>query len=288
MMKKILFAVMLASACGEDGTAVDPMSFMPKLPSVEVPVVADVSTPVVVAQPVATPAPVMQFDDALAQGRALAAKGDRDGAKQMLEAAIKLDKKRAEPHVELARLYIADGQRGLAVAAAKKATKLAPLSSQAWNTQGRAELVAFDYDAAIEAFSRACELDANNIWAWNNLGYTELQLKKYDEAVEHLTEATSRKGATGYMYNNLGTALEQLGKLDEARLAFESGGTLGSKEAASSRKRLEGVTSIATGDEPKADKPEPKPEKTFDNTEGGSDDAAVDAGVGSDDTKGTN
>ncbi len=288
MMKKILFAVMLASACGEDGTAVDPMSFMPKLPSVEVPVVADVSMPAVV-QPVAIAAPVMptQFDDALAQGRALAAQGDRDGAVKMLEAAIKLDKNRAEPHVELARLYIVDGQRGLAVAAAKKATKLAPLSSQAWNTQGRAELVAFDYDAAIEAFSRACELDANNIWAWNNLGYTELQLKKYDEAVEHLTEATSRKGATGYMYNNLGTALEQLGKLDEARLAFESGGNLGSKEAMSSRKRLEGVTSIATGDEPKAEKPEPKPQ-TFDNTEGG--DEPVDAGdVGSDDqSKGTN
>src|SRR5580698_4122141 len=115
MMKKILFAVMLASACGEDGTAVDPMSFMPKLPSVEVPVVADVSTPVIVAPTPVVVAMPTQFDDALAQGRALAGKGERDGAKQMLEAAIKLDKKRAEPHVELSRLYIADGQRGLAV-----------------------------------------------------------------------------------------------------------------------------------------------------------------------------
>jgi tetratricopeptide (TPR) repeat protein len=272
MMKKILFALLVASGCGgDDGVATDPMSFMPKLPSVDVPYVVDslnvqpASAPIAQTPVAQTPAMPTQFDDALAQGRALAEKGDRDNAKLMFEAAITLDKKRAEPHVELSRLYIAEGQRGLAIAAAKKGTKLAPLSSQAWNTQGRAELAAYNYDDAIEAFSRACELDQNNIWAWNNLGYTELQLKKYDEAAQHLTEATSRKGAAGYMYNNLGTALEQLGKFDEARLAFESGGKLGSKEAASSRKRLEGVTSVAKAD----DKPEvKKPEaQTFDHGE---------------------
>ena len=268
MMKKMLFALLVASGCGDDAVAVDPMSFMPKFSTQTR--VAEVSQPVAVqTQPVSAPAqtPVAptQFDDALAQGRALAAKGDRDGAVQMLEAAIKLDKKRAEPHIELARVYIADGKRGLAIAASKKGTKLAPLSSLAWNTQGRAELVAFNYDDAIEAFSRACELDQNNIWAWNNLGYAELQLKKYDEAVEHLTEATSRKGATGFMYNNLGTALEQLGRFDEARLAFDSGGKLGSREAASSRKRLEGVDSVAKADPtPEPKQPEPK---SFDHGE---------------------
>jgi tetratricopeptide (TPR) repeat protein len=283
MMKKLLFAAMLAACGGDERVAVDPMSFMPTLPPVEAPVVAELATQAIAPVAAPTPAPT-QFDDALQQGRALAAKGDRDGAVTMFEAAIKLDKKRAEPHVELARIYIAESQRGLAVAASKKATKLAPLSSQAWNTQGRAELTAFDYDAAIEAFSRACELDQNNVWAWNNLGLTELQLKKYDEAVEHLTEATSRKGATGYMYNNLGTALEQLGRFDEARLAFDSGGQLGSREAASSRKRLEGVTSVAKAEA----KPEPKKvdAQTFDHGEDmpeiqqGSDDevAAPDAG----------
>ena len=277
MMKKLLFAAMLAACGGDDGVATDPMSFMPKLPTVEAPVVAEAPVVTPVVAPVEKPAAPTQFDDALTQGRALVSKGDRDGAIAMFEAAIKLDKKRAEPHVELARIYIDEGQRGLAIAAAKKGTKLAPLSTQAWNTQGRAELAAFNYDNAIEAFSRACELDQNNIWAWNNLGYTELQLKKYDEAVEHLTEATSRKGATGYMYNNLGTALEQLGRFDEARLAFDSGGKLGSKEASSSRKRLEGVTSVAKADDqPEAKKPEPQ---TFDH---GEDMPAPDPQVGSD------
>ncbi len=287
-MKKILFALLLASGCGDDAVAVDPMSFMPKLPTqTRVAEVSPVDNVKPVSAPVQAPVAPTQFDDALAQGRALAAKGDRDGAVQMLEAAIKLDKKRAEPHIELARVYIADGKRGLAIAAAKKGTKLAPLSSLAWNTQGRAELTAFNYDDAIEAFSRACELDQDNVWAWNNLGYAELQLKKYDEAAEHFTEATSRKGATGFMYNNLGTALEQLGRFDEARLAFESGGKLGSREAASSRKRLEGVDSIAKADpQPQTKQPEAK---SFDHGEDmpeiqtGSDVQNADGSAGSDD-----
>src|SRR5580698_4788029 len=130
MMKKILFALLVASGCGGEGKVVDPMSFMPKLPTVEAPTkMAEQTKPVEQPVVVQTPVAPTQFDDALAQGRALAAKGDRDGAVQMLEAAIKLDKKRAEPHIELARVYIADGKRGLAIAASKKGTKLAPLSS---------------------------------------------------------------------------------------------------------------------------------------------------------------
>ena len=270
--RSVLCALLFSmAACGGDSErGVDPMSFMPKLPVVEQSVAQ--SEPVVTpikATPVEAPLVIpTKFDDALAQGKELAAKGDAANAKLMLEAAAKLDKKRAEPHMELAKIYITSGERGLAMAAANKAVKLAPLSSQAWNTKGRAELNRFAYDDAIEAFSKAVELNQDNVWAWNNLGYTELQLKKYDEAVEHLSQATQKKDAAGFMFNNLGTALEHLDRLDEARVAFEAGGKLGSKEALSSRKRLEGVKSIAIVDT--HDKPDMKPDvtHTFDNTEG--------------------
>jgi tetratricopeptide (TPR) repeat protein len=227
--------------------------------------------PVTVA--VDDPAPPTDFDDALAQGRALASKGDRAGATEMFQAAARLDKKRVEPHIELARLYIAGGERGLAAAAANKAVKLAPYSSLAWNTKGRADLARFAYDDALESFTKAVELDRDNVWAWNNLGFTELQLKHYDDAAVHLSEATTRKGATGYMWNNLGIALEQLDRLDEARHAFEEGGKLGSSEALASRKRLEGVKSIAVATDDGA-KPESKATsevKGYDLNEGSSD-----------------
>jgi tetratricopeptide (TPR) repeat protein len=269
-IRSILFALILPACGGERETptvASNSNDQLAKPVQVSAPVpVPKAAEPVkVVLDEQPLPTPPTQFDDALAQGRAAAEKGDRPRAREMFEAAIKLDKTRAEPHIELARLFISTGDRGMAIAAAKKGVKLAPLSSQAWNTKGRAELARFSYDDAIEAFSKAVELNRDNIWAWNNLGFAELQLKKYEVAAEHFAEATNRKGATGYMFNNLGTALEHLDRLDEARAAFDAGGKLGSQEAMASRKRLEGVKSIAI-----ANKDEVKSTKdtTYDTNEG--------------------
>jgi tetratricopeptide (TPR) repeat protein len=169
------------------------------VPAPEAPAKVD-PAPVAAVEPASTagPAKVVEaavpttFDDCMTQGRAAAAKGDHARAKEMFDAAIKLDNKNPAPHIELARLYIAIHDKSLAVAEANKAVKLAPTSSMAWNTKGRAELNRFGYDDAIEAFTKAVELNQDNVWAWNNLGYTELQLKKYEDAVEHLSEATSR------------------------------------------------------------------------------------------------
>ncbi len=285
MFSALFLVPALVPSCGGDASPVasdDGNPAFTRALTLPMPTVTQVSTPapVAVVAPAALPVAPTKFDDALAQGKDLAAKGDTVNAREMFEAAIKLDKKRAEPHIELARMFIATHERGLAMAAANKAVKLAPDSSLAWNTLGRAELNRFNYDGAETAFEKAVEVNADNVWAWNNLGLVELQLKKYDEAAVHFTEATNRKGATGYMFNNLGIALEQLDRLDEARTAFEKGGGVGSSEAVASRKRLEGVKSIAIA------APAPMPEaKTYDNTEESSpspsegSDVAPDAGV---------
>lgn len=185
-----------------------------------------------------------KFTELMAEGKKLAAAGKYGDAKEMFDAAAKLEKKNAEVHIEMARMYISMNEKGKAIASANKACKLAPASSLAWNTLGRAELNAFKYEEAISSFTKAVELNETNAFAWNNLGYTELQLKRYEDAVTHLTQATSLPDATGYMFNNLGTALEQLDQLDDARTAYEAGGKLGSVAASSSRKRLEGVDTV--------------------------------------------
>jgi len=246
----ILFSLVVAACGGESKTAAPtPVAPSPVVEPVKpaavveapkvVPVVPPVVTPAVVEHPVPT-----KYADAVEQGKQLAGKGDHVAAREMFEAAIKLDAKKAEPHIELARLYITTGDRGPAVIAAKRGVKLAPESSQAWNTLGRAELARFDYDKAIEAFAKSTQINPDNVWAWNNLGFAQLQLKHYHEAVDALVEATTRKGAEGYMFNNLGTAYEQLDMLDDARNAFGKGGELGSTSAVASRKRLEGVKTI--------------------------------------------
>jgi tetratricopeptide (TPR) repeat protein len=249
------------------------------------------------ANPAAAPEVPAKYADAMALGRTLEGTGDHATARIMFEAAAKLDKKRAEPHVELARSFIATGDRALAMTAAQKGVKLAPDSTGAWNTLGRAELLRKNYDGATDAFQKAVELDRDNAWAWNNLGFVQLETKHYDAALTALVEATSKPTATGYMWNNLGTAYEQLERFDEARDAFDKGGTLGSKEALASRKRLQGVTSVAVA-QPKetSDKqpaaeiqettPAVEPEQAGSGSGSGSDGAAVPA-AGSDATTST-
>ena len=282
-MRSILFALVL-SACGSDRVATPTVAQTtppPPAPVVVPDVPAPVSEPVKVEPPAVVDVMPTTYDDTMMQGRALASKGEHDRAKELFEAAAKLEPKKADPFIELSRLYISTNDKGLAVIAANKAVKLAPDSSLAWNTKGRAELNRFNYDKAIEAFGKATELNADNVYAWNNLGYTELQLEKYDEAVAALTEATTRKGAEGYMFNNLGTALEQLDRLDEARAAYEQGGKLGSVVAAASRKRLEGVTSIAIARQ--LEESEPETPKTYDvNEDSGDDDGSASGSDSSD------
>ena len=281
-MRSILFALVV-SACGGDRVPTPTVSQTNPPPPAPIvapdAAVAPVEPTRASDQPVAVDVMPTTFDDSMKQGKELAAKGEHTRAKELFEAAAKLEPKKADPFIELSRLYISTNDKALAVIAANKAVKLAPLSSQAWNTKGRAELNRFEYDKAVEAFSKAVELDRDNVWAWNNLGYTELQLKKYDEAALHLTEATTRKGAEGYMFNNLGTALEQLDKLDEARVAYEQGGKLGSKVASASRQRLEGVKSIAIAKELEHSEPT---DKTYDVNEGGDDDGSADGSDSSD------
>lgn len=251
--RSILFALVLpAAACGGDretpSTSLAPQDFLPR-PMASIGASQPLEGPTKLGEqpkPVEVKAPLpTKFADSISAGKDLVAKQKYGDAKEMFEAAIKLDKKSAEPHIELARMYIAMDERGLAMTHANKAVKLAPLSSLAYNTLGRAELNRKDYEGAILAFTNAIELNRENAFAWNNLGYTELLLKRYEDAAEHLTEATELPDATGYMFNNLGTALEHLDRVDEARLAYEAGGKLGSSSAVASRKRLEGVESIA-------------------------------------------
>lgn len=265
----IWFALVLAAGCGgkkDEPTVAStnpPPVFVDDAPKAAVP-------PVVVSEAPKTRVDVLEVEvmpgkyaDCIKLGKEMMAKGDHVKARELFEAAIALDKKKPTAYVELARSYIETNDKALALSHAKKGVKLAPESSSAYNTLGRAELLRFDYEAATVAFRQATELDPDNVWAWNNLGFVELTLKHYQEAVDALVEATSRKGTTGYMWNNLGTAYEHLDELDDARVAFEKGGDLGSAPAKSSRKRLEGVKSIAMQD--KAEKP--KSEQTFETRE---------------------
>jgi Flp pilus assembly protein TadD len=163
---------------------------------------------------------------------------------EVRSVSVPPDGERPETHLELARSFLTSGDRKQALAAARKAVKLAGSSSAAWNTLGRAQLAYHNYDDAITAFERAVELNPENAFAWNNLGFTLNTLELWDEAARALEAATASAEVTGYMWNNLGVAYEHLDRLDEARRAYERGAASGSQVAAHSRVRLEGVDTI--------------------------------------------
>jgi Flp pilus assembly protein TadD len=272
-LSAVLFALLIPlTACGGDRASSKPTP-------TPAPVVVQAPAPVPVVEPkpvakveiVSVEALPAKYVDCMTEGKLAAGKGDHAKARELFEEAAKLDKKQVDPHIELARSFIATSERGLAIKSATKATKLAPESGKAWNTLGRAELLRHNYDGAILAFRQSTELEPSNPWAWNNLGLVYMTVKDYVEATTALAEATSKPGAEGYMFNNLGLAYEQLDQLDDARIAFDKGGELGSVEAKASRKRLEGVKTVVVmetaKDEP-VDKVEPtQVEKTYDNAE---------------------
>src|SRR5262245_2486347 len=114
--RSILFALVLpAAACGGDRASTptpEPFKSEPKTSSVRPEPRTSTGfgeeRKAVEVKPLVIPT---KYDDALAMGRELIAKGSYGDAKEVLTAAIKLDKKKAEPHIEMARMYIALNER---------------------------------------------------------------------------------------------------------------------------------------------------------------------------------
>jgi tetratricopeptide (TPR) repeat protein len=251
LIRRVLFAVAVAAsaaACGDKPTTTPELAPEP-IPHRVVPGPAPETQPSVVTKSEAAPMPVpTDYADAMELGAKAVKAKDVVLARAMFDAASRLDDTRGEPQLELARLFLSMGDKKLALTSAKKATKLAPESSAAWNTLGRAQLARFAYDDAITAFEKAVDKNPKNAYAWNNLGFTMLELELWSEARNALEEATALPDATGYMFNNLGLAYEHLDMQDEALVAFAAGGEKGSADAKYNHGRLETGTTVASVD----------------------------------------
>jgi tetratricopeptide (TPR) repeat protein len=157
----------------------------------------------------------------------------------LYEHAATLEPDEAAPHIELARVYIAQQQPRAARKHAELALDREPTSG-AWNTLGRIELLDGDREAALEAFGKATEANPDNAWAWNNLGLVHLQLGQHVEAVAALERATSGDRPEGYMWLNLATAYERSDQVELARAAYRQAAKHGSDAAKAALARLDG------------------------------------------------
>ncbi len=255
-----LFAIALplAAACGgNSSSSVQPdpapitrsafgLSDTKPAPIITPAPVVTVEKPVTVEKVEPALPPPATYAEAMHRAQDLSDKGDHPGAIDALLAAVKLAPKSAAPHVELARLYLADGKIPVARKHALRATKLNPAWSGAWNTLGRVEMADGKLDDARGAFQTAIESNEDNAFAWNNMGLTYIYVEQWQDAADALDHAVAVKDAPAYMWNNLGVAYEHLDRLDEARHAYDQSAAAGSDAGKKSRARLEGVKSIVT------------------------------------------
>jgi tetratricopeptide (TPR) repeat protein len=263
----ILFAL-LVTACGDKAkprveTLTPVAEVAPPVPApapVPVPEVAVAAPDAGVPQVAVAPPPASEpdplpatFEERMKLGKKHAARGEVDEALAAFTAASAIRPADAAPHVEMARVLIADNDPASAGEQVDIALEKAPASSAAWNTKGRVLLVERQLEGAIYAFTRATQTNPANAWAWNNLGLALISAGKLDEAIEALETATGLPESEGYMFNNLGVAYERRSRVVEARSAYKQGAALGSSLARQSLIKLDEQTAMTEDGAPGID-----------------------------------
>ncbi len=148
---------------------------------------------------------------------------DRRGeAEGQLARALELDADHLEAHVELGRLYEAQGRLDAARSRYRRA--------QALGTQDPGVLVSLAQVLSRSGDDRAAvgiyeELDRSAVLSapvQSNWGNALMRLQRFDEAVERFREAIRIDPQYANAHFNIGVAMEQLGRPDEALAHYDS------------------------------------------------------------------
>ena len=136
---------------------------------------------------------------------------DRD-----LSRAIALNPSYARAHQYRSAVLVAMGRFEEAVASARRATELDPLSATASTTLGVRMYYAGQHDAAIEQLRRTLTAHEGFPVVHWGLGQTFRQLRQFDEAIAELRSAVTLSNESVYMRAWLAHALAEAGRRDEA------------------------------------------------------------------------
>src|SRR5438477_3299693 len=114
-----------------------------------------------------------------------------------------------------------DEQRAKAAEEKKKADE-----TKASFEQGRAALLAKNYDEAIRLFKESSDKDPTQHVIFANLADAYSQSKKYDDAAAAYNKAIELKPDEAAYYNNLGIVLGNAGKIDDATKSLQKAAEL--------------------------------------------------------------
>lgn len=172
----------------------------------------------------------LELDPALAEAYAslgfskLEYDWDWAGAQTAFEKALQLDANYATGRQWYSLYLNAMGRSEQAIAEARKALQLDPLSPVIAMALGSRLYHARRFDEAIEQFRKTLELDPNFVLAYHNLGRAHLLKGEYPQAIEALETALRlsgdqppRKAALGYAYALAGRQAEARSLLRELK-----------------------------------------------------------------------
>jgi serine/threonine protein kinase/Flp pilus assembly protein TadD len=141
---------------------------------------------------------------------------DWSGAERELKRAIELNPNNTSAHQWYTSYLSAMGRHDEAIARAKRAQELDPLSLVINTMVGRTFYFARQYDQAIEQFRKTLELDPNFALAQHFLGQAYEQKGMYDEAFAVFQKGITLSGGRSQMVAFLGHAYAVSGKRGEA------------------------------------------------------------------------
>ena len=144
--------------------------------------------------------------------------GDRDGARQLLEAALARrdrisEADRAHIQFDIAVLHSDEAGKQRALLAL---VKLDPHDAISWRGLAEAAMARREYQPAAEALQKSLEVEPEDVDAWNQLGYAASYAGDLNTAVSALRRYRALRSSDANPLDSLGDAYLLAGRFREA------------------------------------------------------------------------
>ena len=165
----------------------------------------------------------IEMDDSLAEAHmyyglaAMFSDWDWPAAEAALRQAIALSPEDPNARSWLAEVLIPVGRFDEALAEARKACELDPLSVEANRKVALCQFQRRDYEACIQACRRVLDLDAQHTLSYGYLGLSQCLAGSVDDALDTLRKACDSLAYDPLLHAWFGYVLGRAGKPDEAR-----------------------------------------------------------------------
>ena len=159
-------------------------------------------------------------------GAALVWSGYPEQALPYLKATLQRSPQSARTMVLIARIHLSGKRPQPAREMLEAAIRIEPTLAEAWNELGGVEAIEGSTTRALENYTKAIELQPDNLYATLNAAQACADLEDNFRAEQLFRRASELDSGSAEAANGLGLALAKQGRKSEAKIAFERAITL--------------------------------------------------------------